>query len=442
MSASKNAVSLFCSSGIGDLGLAANGIKTVIGCEIVEERMKLFSTNYPEAACFQGDIWNLKDSIIEYYREHYDEPPFIVLATPPCQGMSSNGMGKMLSNYRKGIRPKEDPRNLLIIPALDIITNLQPEWIIFENVDKMINTAILVDDQIVNIVDYIKSRLGDDYVGGPNVIDCADYGVPQHRRRLISIFTRTDSGKQYFKAFGTLMPSPTHSKLGTNQTKKWVTVRDVIGDLPKLEAVPGKNKDPSIPLHRVPLLDDKKMEWVRNTPEGQTAFNNQCINPDCMFTGNPIHGATRNEEGINQANSDTPLYCVRCGALLPRPYVLSSDGEPRIMKGYTSAYKRMYWDEPASTLTQNFQFACSYNKIHPDQNRVLSLYEGLIIQTIAQYKYTFEMDGKIAKEGLIRDTIGESVPPLVIDQVVRNIIGTMEGVYKGKIKRLTSLDEF
>ena len=55
-----NAISLFSSSGIGDLGLHANGIETVIACEILEERMKLFQNNFPKTKCFCGDIWDLK----------------------------------------------------------------------------------------------------------------------------------------------------------------------------------------------------------------------------------------------------------------------------------------------------------------------------------------------------------------------------------------------
>jgi DNA (cytosine-5)-methyltransferase 1 len=92
------------------------------------------------------------------------------------------------------------------------------------------------------------------------------------------------------------------------------------------------------------------------------------------------------------------------------------------MKGYVSAYKRMTWDEPASTLTQNFQYACSDNKVHPAQNRVLSLYEGIILQTISEYNYSFEIAGKLVADGLIRDTIGESVPPRVIDIICKNIL--------------------
>jgi DNA (cytosine-5)-methyltransferase 1 len=173
----------------------------------------------------------------------------------------------------------------------------------------------------------------------------------------------------------------------------------------------------------VPLLDEKKIFWVRNTREGDTAFNNQCINPDCMFQGNPIHGAKKDENGINRYNGDTPLYCQKCGSLLPRPWVEDkTTGEKRLMKGYVSAYKRMLWDEPASTLTQNFQFACSDNKLHPEQDRVLSLYEGMVIQTISDYQFSFEIKGKTVPDGLIRDTIGESIPPKVIDLICQSII--------------------
>lgn len=92
------------------------------------------------------------------------------------------------------------------------------------------------------------------------------------------------------------------------------------------------------------------------------------------------------------------------------------------MKGFVSAYKRMNWDEPASTLTQNFQYACSDNKLHPDQSRVLSLYEGLIIQSIASYPFSFTIDGKLVSDGLIRDTIGESFPPRITDLICKHII--------------------
>lgn len=421
---SHNAISLFSSSGIGDLGLHANGIQTVIACELLPERMGLFQSNNPDTKCFCGDIWKLEDDIVRFYTDNYDDSPFVILATPPCQGMSPNGMGKMLSDYRKGLRPKYDERNRLIIPAIHIIKKLQPKWVIFENVSNMGNTLIYDEnDDLINIIEYIHRELGPDYVGEPAIIDCADYGVPEHRIRLLTILSRTDAAKEHFRIYKSFLPEPTNSAEGNLFTQPWRTLRDAIGHLSELRAEAGKNIDPSNSLHKVPLLDEKKLWWLDNTPEGNTAFNNQCVNPDCGYQGNKIHGAKHDEEGINRFNADTPLYCEKCGSLLPRPYVEDKKtGEKRIMKGFVSAYKRMLWDEPASTLTQNFQYACSDNKVHPTQTRVLSLWEAIVLQTIADYPFEFAINGRQVKDGLIRDTIGESVPPRVIDLVCKKIL--------------------
>ena len=407
------------------MGLKANGINTVIACELLEDRMNLFRNNYPDTKCFQGDIWKLENEIIDYYNTMFHESPFLIIATPPCQGMSSYGMGKMLNDYRKGLRPKMDERNRLIIPTINIILSLYPEWIVLENVANMANTFIYDEHgEFVNIIDYIKNKLGDAYYGEPMVIDVADYGVPQHRKRLITVLSRNDKAKQIFLNRGKLIPDHTHSAEDTLFTRHWVTLREAIGKLPALRAEKGKNKSVGYNgLHKVPLLDEKKLFWVDNTPEGNSAFNNQCVNPKCGYQGNQTHGASHDNDGINKSHTDTPLYCEKCGSLLPRPWVEDpKTGEKRLMKGFVSAYKRMKWDEPASTITQNFQYACSDNKLHPSQSRVLSLYEGLVLQSITDYDYSFCINGKICSDSLIRDTIGESVPPRVIDLICSYIV--------------------
>ena len=178
----RNAISLFCSSGIGDLGLHANNINTVISCELLPDRMKLFQENNPGTKCFCGDIWKLENEIIDFYISNYSESPFVILATPPCQGMSPNGMGKMLSDYRKGLRPKFDERNRLIIPAIHIIKELRPWWVIFENVSNMGNTLIYDEnDELINIIDYIHRELGDEYVGEPQVLSLIHISEPTRR---------------------------------------------------------------------------------------------------------------------------------------------------------------------------------------------------------------------------------------------------------------------
>lgn len=379
----KKAVSLFSSSGIGDLGLHNNDIKTVVACELLEERANLFKANNPDTKMFLGDIWELQEEITSYYQKNFTDNPFILLATPPCQGMSSNGMGKMLNDYRKGLRPKFDERNRLIIPAIQIIKKLQPDWIIFENVSNMGNTLIYDEnEELVNIIDYLHKELGDSYVGAPEVINVADYGVPQSRVRLLTVFSKTKKGIKYFNNNLSYLPQKKYSKNGDLYTNKWITLRESISDFSELRAEKGYNKDSNNELHRVPILDEKKLFWLDHTPEGLSAFNNQCINPACKFQENATHGSKHNHEGINKAKSDTPLYCSKCNSLLPRPYVEDKKtGKKRLMKGFVSAYKRMSWDLPASTLTQNFQYVSSDNKVHPSQTRVLSLAEALRLQT-------------------------------------------------------------
>ena len=188
----KRAISLFSSAGIGDLGLRNNDIEVVISNELLEDRHKIYNSNFPNSKCFSGDIWSHKEEIVNYYKTTYKgEQPYMVYATPPCQGMSSNGIGRLKYEIEQGNRGKEDERNRLIIPTLDIICELKPEWVLLENVPGMKNT-IIRDEQnkTVNIIEYIKHRLGNDYIGDAEVIACDDYGIPQLRKRLITIFTR------------------------------------------------------------------------------------------------------------------------------------------------------------------------------------------------------------------------------------------------------------
>jgi len=418
----KNAVSLFASSGIGDLGLEKNGINVIVANELLPERAALFSNNFPNTKMIIGDIWEKEKEIINSYYSSVEEPPFVLMATPPCQGMSPNGMGKMLSDYRKGLRDKFDPRNQLIIPTINIAVALQPKWIVFENVPNMENTIILDEnDNPINIIDYIFKRL-DNYVGKAEVVNTADYGIPQIRKRLITILTRTDEGKELFNSYKSFLPPATHSSSPNVLEKTWITLRDAIGSLPVLDAVEGKNEAIWYhPLHRVSILDKKKHLWISNTNEGDSAFNNQCINPNCRYQENPRHGSKR-VNGINKYNEDTPLYCEKCGQLLPRPYVEEKDGTLRTMKGYVSAYKRMSYDWPASTLTMNFPYVSSDNKVHPTQNRPLSIYEALVIQTISDYKYEFKVNNQFVTDNTIIESIGESVPPKLVDIIIQKII--------------------
>lgn len=415
-------VSLFSGAGIGDLGFRAAGVDFLAMCEVEHDRAALAEFNFPEAKHFAKDIKEVGSEFCDFVEEKTRARGgelFLVACTAPCQGMSKNGQGTLLSNIRKGKRPELDPRNRLILPALQIIKRLSPEWVVFENVIEMRNTMIEDEDgKLRLILDIIHDALAPTYAGSAYDVEFADYGVAQRRQRLITVYTSNPAAKRRLLEGTEFVPPRTHAKAATASLRGWISVMEALRDFPPLDSIDEEHATSTIPFHRVPVLDPKKYEWIRHTAPGASAFDNQCINPKCGYTGNLVHGASRDHQGINRAHRDTPLYCEKCGELLPRPYTREKDGTLRIMSGYTSAYRRMEPDSPATTLTRNLSYPCSDKKLHPYQNRVLSLAEAMTLQTVSEFPYQWRLAPTAADErendapdSLIRLVIGESVPP-------------------------------
>ena len=429
MTNSLTAVSLFSSGGLGDLALRQAGFDILVSNELLEDRHQVFSLNFPSTKAISGDIRRLSDIIVDTAVSALAGRELTLLyATPPCQGMSKNGRGKLLSEIRAGRKPALDERNRLILPTLAIARRLRPEIIVLENVPEMQDTIILDDNgRAWPIVDYARHELGTEYVGSAEIVEFANYGVPQCRQRLISIFSRSRRLRDWFHVHRTFIPPPTHAEnpAGRYGLKRWVSVRNVIAGLPPLDARSNALSQSAIPFHSVPTLDERKYWWVSNTPPEKSAFDNQCV--ECGCQENLSHCAERNDSGINRASEETPLYCLRCGKLLPRPCV-EEDGKLRIMRGFTSAYKRMSYDRPASALTRNLSYACSDNKLHPEQNRVLSLFEAFKLHTLDQFEYIWRRrDRKPLSHKTVREIIGESIPPAgflrIIDHVANIYLG-------------------
>lgn len=431
------ALSLFSSAGIGDLGFRAAGFSFIGFSELEADRVGLIKTNYPNSNYYTGNIWDTKDEIIASTKAQLktlNKGLSLISCTAPCQGMSKNGQGTLLKNVREGKRPKLDIRNRLIIPALEIINALQPEWVVFENVPEMRRTIIEDDSgNFISILDLIEEKLKG-YVGQPYDVEVADYGLAQRRQRLITVYSKSICHQSLLKLGGKLVPPTTHSKIKSKYKQQWVGVLNELKIFPPLDA---KTKDksihPTIPFHRVPLLDKKKYFWVSNTPENKSAFDNQCV--VCGFDKNPTHSSKHDIEGINRASKETPIICEKCGEVLPRPSVIDANGKIRLMAGFTSAYKRMSPHLPSPTLTRNFSYACSDSKIHPTQNRVLSIAEALHLQTISAYPYKWDItigdSVKTASDALIRLMIGESVPPKFLELLGKHLINTSTGNFSG-----------
>lgn len=121
-------------------------------------------------------------------------------------------------------------------------------------------------------------------------------------------------------------------------------------------------------------------------------------------------------------NKKIDVRCTSCGSLLPKP-VIVKNGEVKLIKGFVSAYKRMYWDKPASTITTRSAYACSDHKVHPSENRVLSIYEIAQLQGIDIDEVIWkDSTGKQFSDTLLRELIGESVPPLFTKIIAKKIV--------------------
>jgi DNA (cytosine-5)-methyltransferase 1 len=194
------------------------------------------------------------------------------------------------------------------------------------------------------------------------------------------------------------LPLPTHGKNGNGDLPSWISLSDwlVLLNYKPLDAISKESAiDRDDALHQVPYYSDDRYLMVADIPKnsGKSAYQNsvchRCGKKDVL-------------EG--------KIYCTNCRApLITRPYV-KTGRKYRLIKGFASSYRRMYPDRPSATITTASSHIGSDYKIHPWENRVLSMRECADIQTVPR-KYDFSLAFEIDRKYLIRQIIGESLPP-------------------------------
>ena len=173
----------------------------------------------------------------------------------------------------------------------------------------------------------------------------------------------------------------------------------------------------SDPLHRVRSLTPERYGWVTATPQGASAFDNQCN--ECGHDGNTRHSTEKGLDGRMRPSKRTPIRCTQCGLPLPRPSMVDKKtGRRRIISAHLNSYGRMRGDRPALTLKQNFIGFESGMHLHPTQHRTLSPREALAVHTVSKYGY----DWGDAGTKQVASAIGESVPPLFFEMLARHLV--------------------
>lgn len=373
-------LSLFSNIGVAEAYLKNIGFDVVIANELEEKRADVYQYLYPETEVICGDITssNISDNIT---KKAIDYGIDVILATPPCQGMSTAGK---LNKY--------DVRNQLIYYAVEIIKKVKPKYVMLENVPMQLLTKIDYEGEKILIPDYLNLELSNLYKIESKVINTADYGVPQSRERAIFLLTRNDIN---------------HIWLFPAEEKNVKTLYDAIGHLPQLDPLiydipyeehikifPQYEEHKNIAFsiskwHTPPKHVMRQVEVMMRTPTGETAFNN-----DKRY--------------------------------LPR----KKTGE--IVQGYKNTYKRQRWDMPAYTITMYNRTISSQNNVHPghllgrDENgyelysdpRVLTVYELMLCMSLPS---DWNLPDSVT-EHFIRSVIGEGIPPLFVKKIFEKLL--------------------
>lgn len=244
-----NAISLFSSAGIGELRLP-NNIKVIAANEILKPRASCYSFFYPETEMHCGDITeaSVKEAIITAARHNKCK---LLIATPPCQGLSTLGKNKGQKQY------ESDRRNFLVLEALDVIDACDFDYVLIENVPKFIEMFFPYEKEYRHLEDILKLKYSERYIIDVKVVNAKDYGVPQSRPRAIIRMWKHGL------------------KWSWPKTEKEITLKEAIGHLPSLE--PGE--DSGIPWHLAKPQNERVVIAMKHTEPGKSAIANDVFYP-------------------------------------------------------------------------------------------------------------------------------------------------------------------
>src|SRR5258708_5773842 len=205
-------VDLYCGVGGMSLGFEQAGFNVIAGADIEKINVATHSNNFPECKTWCTDLSSASGAQFRKETGIEDRHIDVLFSGPPCQGFSLIGK-----------RSQEDPRNLLVYEFARLIGELLPSYFVMENVE-----GILLGKARNTLDEFLRLVKAADYsvVEPIQVLDAAEFGVPQRRRRVFVLgYQRGHVAPKY--------PQPSHpySKNGEVQRP---TVWDAIADLPKV----------------------------------------------------------------------------------------------------------------------------------------------------------------------------------------------------------------
>lgn len=381
-------VSLFSSAGVGCYGFHKEGYHCIATNEILPRRIEVQRVNHKceyDTGYITGDITSseVKQHIyaeMERWEKCGNDRVDVVVATPPCQGIS-------VINHKKNA--KEINRNSLVVESVEIIKHIKPRFFIFENVMAFQKTlCITPDERVEPIGEYIKEALGDDYIISGRILNFMNYGSNSSRTRTLMIGV----DKKYRNNITPLDLYP--------DFRPEKTLREVIYDFPRLD---WGEIDKDDFYHAFRTYSTTMRSWIHDLKEGESAFDNEdkLKRPHRVVDGKIVENIRKNRDKYTRQPWNRFVQCVH---------------------------------------TRNDQLAAQ-NTIHPEQDRVFSIRELMEMMTIP---FDFRwMDYSLdelnamsdtqkqklykAHEVNIRQCLGEAVPTEIMRQIAAKIKGSLFG---------------
>lgn len=357
----KHAVELFAGGGGFSCGMKCAGVSIIEAVERDPHAATTFRANHPDVNMIQEDVRDVSPKDMLRRLKTRPGELFALVAGLPCQGFSE-------SNRRT--RTTSNPQNQLYKEFFRFLDVLLPRWFVIENVSGM---RTLASSKCIKAIERLARNCG--YEVGWSLLNAADYGVPQVRRRIFIVGNRIRQPIDF--------PKATHGV----RLLPYVTVRHAIGDLPIIRCgASDRERD-----YRPVLKLTHYQERMRQNTNGSVSNNAVTASSDLILSRYAAIQPGQNWQVIPRRLMNNYGDVTRC---------------------HTGIYYRLRWDEPSKVIG-NFR---KNMLIHPAQNRGLSVREAARLQSFPDdYKFY----GSI---GFQQQQVGDAVPPLLAQVVTERIV--------------------
>ena len=386
-------IDLFCGAGGITEGFRQIGYKCLYANDQMREAIDTFSYNHPEVWCDERSIESVDSSEVRKRLGLRKGELDVLVGGPPCQGFSINAPDRFL----------EDPRNRLFKHYIRFLEEFKPKTLLFENVPGLLS---LGGGEVFDQIEKEFRNLG--YSLTVAVLFAAHYGVPQERWRLILLGSRAGklpapepthyaTGRANFRGGTTLTFRLSKDAQGT--LLPFVSVREAIGDLPRLEMGEGA-------------------EVVGYTGECRGNYACTMRNPEGVTYN---HFAAR----LSKQNVERMRYVKPGGSWRDIPTELLPKGMQRARRSdHTKRYGRLRNDGLAGTVMTKCDphWGCVFL---PDQNRSLTVREAARLQSFPD-RYRF-LGSRVSQY----EQVGNAVPVLLAKAIAAEIRGHLEAEYTG-----------